>query len=115
MTKNIFLTIEVDSSAIHESGDGEWTAQVFAEDLIDQWPLVTSVQYRYGAFGRVEKVHKLPDKLVREKETHSKPDILDKLLTIAEAAPNTSIEDALYLARANEYEEGEIGKYAERD
>lgn len=51
MTKNIYLSVELKNKDV----DPDKLARLIAEDLVDV-KTVKSVQYRYGAFGKVDKV-----------------------------------------------------------
>jgi hypothetical protein len=54
LLKNIYLSVEVDEKET-EGEPGEQLAFELAKELTDLVG-VKSVQYRYGAFGRVDKV-----------------------------------------------------------
>jgi hypothetical protein len=55
MTKNIFLQIEFNKNELDDKSEEE-LARELAIKLLNSDP-VKNVQYRYGAFGKVDKVH----------------------------------------------------------
>ncbi len=56
MTKDIFLTVQIDKNKVV---DPEWLARNLAQKLIESHDegTIKNVQFRYGAFGKVDKIH----------------------------------------------------------
>lgn len=52
LTKNIYLSVEIE-----DVDEPELLAEIMAEKLFERTDLIKSVQYRYGAFGRVDKLY----------------------------------------------------------
>lgn len=53
LTKNIYLSVEIE-----DVDEPELLAEILAERLFEKTDfLIKSVQYRYGAFGRVDKIY----------------------------------------------------------
>ncbi len=56
MTKNIFLSVEFDKNKVINMSEEE-LAEYLALEVIESHDAVKNVQFRYGALGKVDKVH----------------------------------------------------------
>ncbi len=55
MTKDIFLTVQINKNKVVEP---ELLARDLAEILVEHdIGVINNVQFRYGAFGKVDKIH----------------------------------------------------------
>jgi len=55
MTKNIFLSVEFNKNMLTSFTEEE-LARYLAEEIMESHDSIKNVQFRYGAFGKVDKV-----------------------------------------------------------